>query len=53
MGEVGKVGGTPTAANAVIDALRALGVSHVEMPLTAERVWQALQTAKAARARDG
>lgn len=48
VGELGTVGGTPTVVNAVIDALRPLGISHLEMPLTAERVWQALQTVKAA-----
>jgi carbon-monoxide dehydrogenase large subunit len=48
VGELGTLGGTATVVNAVVDALRALGVSHREMPLTAERVWQALQMAKAA-----
>jgi aerobic carbon-monoxide dehydrogenase large subunit len=34
--------------NAVVDALSELGVRHVEMPATPERVWRAIQDAKAA-----
>jgi aerobic carbon-monoxide dehydrogenase large subunit len=48
VGELGTVGGTPTVVNAVIDALRPMGVSNLEMPLTSERVWQALQAGKVA-----
>jgi aerobic carbon-monoxide dehydrogenase large subunit len=48
VGELGTVGGTPTVINAVIDALRPLGVKHIEMPATSERVWQAIRDAKAA-----
>jgi carbon-monoxide dehydrogenase large subunit len=48
VGELGTVGGTPTVINAVIDALRPLGVQDMEMPATAERVWQAIRHAKAA-----
>ncbi len=48
VGELGTVGGTPTVVNAVIDALRPMGVSSLEMPLTSERVWQALQAGKLA-----
>lgn len=44
VGELGTVGGTPTVVNAVIDALRPMGVTNLEMPVTAERVWQALQS---------
>jgi carbon-monoxide dehydrogenase large subunit len=33
--------------NAVVDALSHLGVRHVDMPLTAERVWRAIQDAQA------
>ena len=36
----------PAAANAILDALRPLGVRHLDMPLRAERVWRALQPAK-------
>jgi carbon-monoxide dehydrogenase large subunit len=48
VGELGTVGGTPTVINAVLDALRPLGVKHLEMPATPERVWRALQEAEAA-----
>jgi aerobic carbon-monoxide dehydrogenase large subunit len=45
-GESGTTGAVPTVANAVIDALRPLGIHHLEFPYTAHRVWQAIQTAK-------
>lgn len=48
VGELGTVGGTPTVINAMLDALRPLGVMHLDMPATAEKVWQALRKAKAA-----
>jgi len=48
VGELGTVGGTPTVINALLDALRPLGVKHIEMPATSERVWQAMKQAKAA-----
>lgn len=48
VGELGTVGGTPTVINALLDALRPLGVKHIEMPATSERVWQAMRSAKAA-----
>ncbi len=48
VGELGTVGGTPTVINALIDALRPLGVNHIEMPATAQRVWQAMRQATAA-----
>ncbi|HZP87182.1 MAG TPA: xanthine dehydrogenase family protein molybdopterin-binding subunit [Burkholderiales bacterium] len=47
VGELGTVGGTPTVINALIDALRPLGVKNVEMPATPERVWRAIGEAKA------
>jgi carbon-monoxide dehydrogenase large subunit len=42
-GEAGAIGSPPAVVNAVIDALAPLGVTHLEMPLTAERVWRAIQ----------
>ncbi|MEO8037454.1 MAG: xanthine dehydrogenase family protein molybdopterin-binding subunit [Betaproteobacteria bacterium] len=48
VGELGTVGGTPTIINALLDALRPLGVKHIEMPATSERVWRAMREAKAA-----
>ncbi|MCD9624707.1 xanthine dehydrogenase family protein molybdopterin-binding subunit [Rhabdothermincola salaria] len=43
IGESGTIGSTPAVQNAVIDALAHLGVRHIDMPLTPERVWRALQ----------
>ena len=42
-GEAGTIGATPAVANAVIDALSPLGVTHVDLPLTPETVWNAIQ----------
>ncbi len=49
-GEAGCVGALPAVANALVDALSHLGVKHVEMPATPERVWRIMQEAKAGRA---
>jgi carbon-monoxide dehydrogenase large subunit len=49
VGESGATGALPTLANAAIDALRPLGIAHVDMPLTPARLWQAMRRAKAAR----
>jgi aerobic carbon-monoxide dehydrogenase large subunit len=45
VGEAGTIASTPAVVNAIIDALRPLGVSDVEMPCTPERVWRAVQDA--------
>jgi carbon-monoxide dehydrogenase large subunit len=42
VGESGTHGAIPAVVNAVIDALKDFGVTHLEMPLTSERVWRAL-----------
>jgi carbon-monoxide dehydrogenase large subunit len=42
-GEAGTTGALPTVANAVIDALRALGIHHLDFPFSPARVWQAMQ----------
>ncbi len=47
VGEAGTVGSLPTTMNAVMDALRSRGVAHMDMPVSAQRVWQALQGAEA------
>ncbi len=49
VGEAGTVGALPALLNAVNDALAPLGVRHLDMPVTAERVWLAIQDAKARR----
>ncbi|MGH7323728.1 MAG: xanthine dehydrogenase family protein molybdopterin-binding subunit [Candidatus Rokuibacteriota bacterium] len=46
VGEAGTVGALPALMNAVNDALAPLGVRHLDMPVTAERVWRAIQEAK-------
>jgi carbon-monoxide dehydrogenase large subunit len=45
IGESGTIGSTPAAQNAVVDALSIYGIRHLDMPLTSERVWQAIRTA--------
>ena len=47
VGEVGSIGVPPAVINAVVDALSPLGVTHIEMPATSERVWQAIRAAQA------
>ncbi len=47
VGEVGSIGVPPAVINAVVDALSPLGVTHIDMPATSERVWQAIQAAQA------
>ena len=42
IGEAATIGSTPAIVNAVVDALRPFGVRHLDMPLRAERVWQAM-----------
>ncbi len=48
VGEVGAIGVPPAVINAVIDALAPLGVTDISMPATPEKVWRAIQAAKAA-----
>jgi carbon-monoxide dehydrogenase large subunit len=44
-GEAGCVGALPAVANALVDALSHLGIRHVDMPATPERLWRAIQEA--------
>jgi aerobic carbon-monoxide dehydrogenase large subunit len=46
-GETGTIASTAAVVNAVMDALAPLGIRHVDMPLTPERVWRAIEQAKA------
>lgn len=46
VGEAGSVGSLAASANAVANALAPLGIDHVEMPATPERIWQAIQDAR-------
>lgn len=50
IGESGTIGSTPAVQNAVIDAVSHLGVRHIDMPLTSDRVWRAIREAAAAKA---
>jgi carbon-monoxide dehydrogenase large subunit len=47
IGESGTIGSTPAIQNAVVDAVSHLGVTHIDMPCTGERVWRAIQAASA------
>jgi carbon-monoxide dehydrogenase large subunit len=49
MGESGTIGVTPALVNAVMDALRPYGVRHLDMPLTPEKIWTAIQSARMPR----
>jgi carbon-monoxide dehydrogenase large subunit len=49
IGESGTIGSTPAVQNAVVDAVAHLGVRHIDMPTTPERVWRAIQEAQEAR----
>lgn len=45
-GQAGCISAPPTIIHAILDALAPLGVAHIEMPATAETVWQAIQAAR-------
>ena len=46
VGEAGCVGAPPAVMNAILDALKPLGIEHIDMPATPHRVWQAIQVAR-------
>jgi carbon-monoxide dehydrogenase large subunit len=46
VGEAGTIASTPAVVNAIIDALRPLGVQDITMPCSPERVWRAIQTTR-------
>ncbi len=46
-GESGVAGSIPSTINAILDALASRGISHLDMPMTPQRVWSALQQASA------
>ncbi len=52
IGEAGTIASTAAIANAVIDALSPFGITHVDMPLSPQRVWKAIQDAQPAAAAD-
>jgi carbon-monoxide dehydrogenase large subunit len=49
-GEAGAIGAPPALVNSVLDALTELGIEHLDMPLTPERVWQAIHSAEQRKA---
>ena len=46
IGESGTIGSTPALQSAVVDAVSHLGVRHIEMPCTPQRVWAAIAAAR-------
>ena len=46
IGEAGTIGSTPAVQNAIIDALAHLGVRHIDMPASPQRVWEALRSVR-------
>ena len=53
VGETGTIASPPAVVNAVIDALSHLGVTAIEKPASPERVWRAIQEAKAKESQGG
>ena len=51
IGEAGSIGSTPAVQNAVIDAVSHLGVTHIDMPTSPQRVWRAIKLPLTARRR--
>ncbi|MGD9762417.1 MAG: xanthine dehydrogenase family protein molybdopterin-binding subunit [Candidatus Binatia bacterium] len=49
IGELGTIGSTPCLVSAALDALRPLGVTHIDMPLKPERLWRAIRDAEEKR----
>jgi carbon-monoxide dehydrogenase large subunit len=47
IGESGTIGSTPAVQSAVVDALSHLGIRHLDIPCTPERVWNAIRAAEA------
>jgi carbon-monoxide dehydrogenase large subunit len=45
-GEAGNVGALAAIMNAVVDALSPLGITHIDMPATPEKVWRAIRAAQ-------
>ena len=45
-GEAGSVGALPAVTNALVDALSVLGIRHIDLPATPERLWRAIQDAR-------
>jgi carbon-monoxide dehydrogenase large subunit len=52
IGEAGTIGSTPAVQNAVIDAVAHLGVRHIDMPTTPQRIWRAINAAASASSKE-
>ncbi len=52
IGELATIGSAPAVVNAVLDALRPFGITHLDMPLRPEKVWKAIRDARVAEAAD-
>jgi carbon-monoxide dehydrogenase large subunit len=52
IGESATIGSTPAVQNAIVDALRPFGVTHVDLPCTPERIWRAVRTGGGAQWRE-
>ena len=50
-GEAGTIASTPAVANAVLDALAPFGIGHLDLPLTPQKVWKAVQAARSTERR--
>ena len=49
-GEAGAIGAPPALVNAIVDALSPLGIEHIDMPVTPERLWQAIHATEKGQA---
>jgi carbon-monoxide dehydrogenase large subunit len=47
-GEAGCAGSLAAVPNAIIDALSPFGIRHLDMPMTSEKIWQAIRAARGA-----
>ncbi|MEP6961330.1 MAG: xanthine dehydrogenase family protein molybdopterin-binding subunit [Acidobacteriota bacterium] len=47
VGEAGTIGASPAAVNSVVDALSTLGIRHIDMPMTPEKIWKLVNARKA------
>ncbi|MCZ7573112.1 MAG: xanthine dehydrogenase family protein molybdopterin-binding subunit [Ardenticatenaceae bacterium] len=52
-GEMGTIASTVTVANAVMDALAPVGINHIDMPLTPDKIWRAIQAAQSKSRENG
>jgi aerobic carbon-monoxide dehydrogenase large subunit len=48
-GEAGATGAPPAVISAILDALRPLGIEHIDMPATPNKIWYAIQGARAGK----